>query len=153
MIEIGIVKKYEAGGVIEVEFPHLETSALCHVLVPTTGDNNIFILPSIGTQVVASLEDTNNIILGAIYSDQEPVPGEAAKEGLYLQIGQVVFSIKENKVALKNDLVDVKTILKDVLTIIKNLTVSTSMGPSGTPLPPTITAIQQCEQTISKLFE
>lgn len=153
MIEIGIVKKHEAGGMIEVEFPHLETSALCQVVVPTTGNNNVFILPSIGTQVVASLEDNSNIVLGAIYSDQEPVPAGAVPEGMYLQIGEVVFSIQENKVVLKNDLTDVKTILKDVLTIIKNLTVSTSMGPSGTPLPPTITAIQQCEQTISKLFE
>lgn len=153
MIEIGIVKKHEEGGVIEVEFPHLETAALCQVLVPTTGDNNIFILPSVGTQVVASLEDNSNIVLGAIYSDQEPVPGSAVLEGLYLQIGTVVFSIKDNKVVLKNDLTDVKSLLKDVLTIIKNLTVATSMGPSGTPLPPTITAIQKCEQTLDKLFE
>lgn len=153
MIEIGIVKSHQDGGMIEVEFPHLQTSATCNVIVSTTGDNNIFLLPSVGTQVAVSLEDNSYIVLGAIYSDQEQVPADADPKGMYLQIGGVIFTIKENKVILKNNFTSLEAVLQAILKVIENLTVATNMGPSGTPLPPTIQAIQQCKQTLSKLFE
>ncbi|MEG0519374.1 MAG: hypothetical protein RR555_11005 [Bacteroidales bacterium] len=153
MIEAGTVKKHLDGGAVEVEFEHLGTTVECAVLVPVSGDNNIFCLPPIETQVVCSLDDNNNICLGAVYSQQEPVPEEAAKEGYYMQFGKAVFFITENKVVLKNDKTDIKTLFNDLLNIIKNLTVATSMGPSGTPLPPTIQAVEKLSQDIAKLLK
>lgn len=60
--------------------------------------------------------------------------------------------LKTGKMTFKNDTADLKAILKDILSAIENLTVSTSQGPSGTPLPPTILALGNIDTTITNLF-
>lgn len=154
MIEIGTVTKHHADrGAINVDFAHLGTSAECVVLQSTTGANNSFVLPSVGTQVVCWLESGKNIALGALFSDNEPVPSEATAEGYYRQVGEMTFRISENKASLKNGSNDLKTLLNDILTAIQNLTVSTPMGPSGTPLPPIVQAIQKAAQDLDNLLK
>lgn len=154
MIEIGTVSKHHADqGAISVDFAHLGTSAECVVLQSTTGANNSFILPSVGTQVVCWLESGKNIALGAVFSDSEPVPDEATAEGYYRQTGEMTFQISDNKASLKNASNDLKTLLNDILNIIQNLTVSTPMGPSGTPLPPTVQAVQKAVQDLNNLLK
>ncbi|WP_300727032.1 hypothetical protein [uncultured Rikenella sp.] len=154
MIEIGTVTQHHADrGAVSVDFEHLGTSAECAVLQPTTGEHACFVLPSVGTQVVCWLESGKNIALGALFSDSEPVPSEATAEGYYQQVGNMIFQISDNKASLKNDSNDLKTILNDILTAIQNLTVSTAMGPSGTPLPPTVQAIQKAVQDLNQLLE
>lgn len=154
MIEIGTVTKHHADrGAINVDFAHLGTSAECVVLQSTSGANNSFILPSIGTQVVCWLESGKNIALGAVFSDSEPVPDEAKAEGYYQQTGEMTFQISDNKASLKNASNDLKTLLNDILTAIQNLTVSTPMGPSGTPLPPTVQAVQKAVQDLNNLLK
>lgn len=168
MIETGIVKQKQDGGRVLVEFGHLQTEAECSVLQPTTGANNVFVLPSVGTQVVCWIEAGKNIVLGAVFSDTEKVPDEADQDGEIRQHGDSVLELKEgkasmtqgkatlelagSKAALKNDQTDLKTILKEFVSALKSLTVSTSTGPSGTPLPPTIQAATKIEQLITKLF-
>lgn len=153
MIEIGIVKERKDQGIVLVEFGHLGTQAECAVLQPTTGENTTYRMPSIGTQVVCWLESGKNIALGAVFSDDEPVPQEADPDGLHEQYGAMVLEVTGGKASLKNDTADLKTLLNDILTTIKNLTVSTSMGPSGTPLPPTIAAIEKCGQQLANLLK
>lgn len=59
----------------------------------------------------------------------------------------------DGKLELKNNESSLKDCLNAVLDAIKNLTVSTPVGVSGTPLPPTIQAISEIESDINKLFK
>lgn len=168
MIETGMVKEKKENGFILVEFTHLGTEAECLVLQSTTGENNVFILPSAGTQVVCWMESGKNICLGAVYSRVEKVPDDADPEGELRQFGDCSVQLKEGmaavkqgeitlelsgeKAALKNADTDLKTVLKEILTALKGLTVSTAMGPSGTPLPPTVQAVTKIEQLVDKLL-
>lgn len=168
MIEIGTVKEKKDGGQILVEFLHLQTEAECTVIQPTTGANNAFVLPSVGTQVVCWLEAGKNIALGAVFSDTEKTPAAAHPDGEYRQFGDATSELKNGtarlkqgaasleltgeKATLKNGKTDLKTILKEFSSALKTLTVSTPMGPSGTPLPPTIEAATKIEQLITNLF-
>lgn len=168
MIETGVVKEKRDGGVVLVGFGHLQTEAECCVLQPTSGENNVFALPSVGTQVVCWLESGKNYVLGAVFSASEKVPDEAVPDGEFRQFGDALSVLKEGtarlkqgeaalelsggKACLKNDQTGLKEILKEVLNTLKNLTVSTGVGPSGTPLPPTVQAAAKCEQLVDKLL-
>ena len=169
MIEIGTVKTVDpAKGTILVEFAQMGTEANCAVVVATTGANNVFHLPSVGTQVVCWLEGGKNIVLGSLYSEAEPTPADVDENTEIRQFGKtvgttkadlwrvaqdkVIIELTGNKASLKNDSTGFKTILKDILTAIKTLTVSTGVGPSGTPLPPTIQKITELEQKTDQLF-
>jgi phage baseplate assembly protein gpV len=137
-------------------------------LVPTTGSNNVFHLPSVGTQVVCWLEGGKNMALGCVFSEADAVPGGVDANTEYRQFGKTIMVAKDdswkvsqdkisieltgNKASLKNDSTGLKTILKDLFTAIKTLTVSTGVGPSGTPLPPTIQKITQLEQKTNQLL-
>lgn len=169
MIEIGTVKEKKDGGMIVVEFGHLQTEAECSVLQATTGENNVFALPSVGTQVVCWIEPGKNIALGAIFSETEKVPEAADPNGEFRQYGDVTFEMKNTtarlkqgeavlefesgKAVLKNDKAGLKDILNDFLKAVKTLTVATSLGPSGAPLPPTIQAVTKLEQQVANLFK
>ena len=153
MIEFGTVKSVDPGqAMILVEFAQLSTEANCSVLTPTTGVNNVFHLPSVGTQVVCWLEGGKNIALGCVFSQQDPVPGGVDANTEVRQYGTISLTLSGNKASLKNDLTDLKTILKDLLTMVRSLTVSTAVGPSGTPLPPTIQAVTSLEQKVNNLL-
>ena len=169
MIEIGTVKTVDsAKGTILVEFAHLDTEANCSVLVATTGDNVVFHLPAVGTQVVCWLESGKNLALGCVFSSADPVPDGVDANTESRQFGKTITVAKDdnwkvsqdkvtieltgNKASLKNDSTGLKTILKDLFTAIKTLTVSTGVGPSGTPLPPTIQKITQLEQKTDQLL-
>jgi len=169
MIEIGTVKTVDPQkGTILVEFAQMETEANCSVLVPTTGENAVFHLPAVGTQVVCWLESGKNLALGCVFSEADPVPDGVDANTEVRQFGKTIITSKAdswkveqdkvsieftgNKASLKNDSTGLKTILKDILTAIKTLTVSTGVGPSGTPLPPTIQKITQLEQKTDQLL-
>ena len=169
MIEIGTIKTVNPQkGTVLVEFAQMETEANCSVLVPTTGENAVFHLPAVGTQVVCWLESGKNLALGCVFSEADPVPDGVDENTEVRQFGKTTITSKAdswkveqdkvsiefagNKASLKNDSTGFKTILKDILTAIKTLTVSTGVGPSGTPLPPTIQKITQLEQKTDQLF-
>lgn len=154
MIEIGTVTAQNAKqSTVTVSFEQLGTQAECCVLQQSTGTNSVFILPSIDTQVVCWLEGGKNIALGALFSDSDSTPSGAKADGYYQQIGDVSFQITEDRASLKNSSSDLKTLLDDILKAIQNLTVSTPMGPSGTPLPPTVQAVEKCVQDLNNLLK
>jgi phage baseplate assembly protein gpV len=169
MIEIGTVKSVDVEKAsVLVEFAQLETEANCSVLVPTTGANAVFYLPAAGTQVVCWLEGGKNLALGCIFSQADPVPDEVDENTEIRQFGETVTTSKAdlwkvkqdgisieltgNKMSLKNNSKSFKTILNDILMAIKTLTVSTAVGPSGTPLPPTLQKIMVLEQDVNNLL-
>lgn len=150
MIEIGTVSSQKDGKVV-VNFEHLNTTTECDVLQATTGNNTIFILPTINTQVVCWIESGKNMVLGALFSQAEPSPKE--KADLLVKCGDMQCTIADNKMQLKNSSSDLKTILNDILDVVKNITVSTPTGVSGTPLPPTILSVEQCSVKINNLLK
>lgn len=154
MIEIGTVTAQNAKqSTVTVSFEQLGTQAECCVLQQSTGTNIVFILPSVDTQVVCWLESGKNIALGALFSDRDATPSGVKADGYYQRVGDVSFQIEGDKASLKNSSSDLKTILNDILNAIQNLTVSTPMGPSGTPLPPTVQAIEKCVQDLNNLLQ
>lgn len=60
--------------------------------------------------------------------------------------------LKEGKVAIINSGTGINDILSLLVDTIEKLTVATSMGPSGTPLPPTIQATTQLKQKLNQFF-
>lgn len=60
--------------------------------------------------------------------------------------------LKEGKVAIINSGTGMNDILSLLVDTIEKLTVATSMGPSGTPLPPTIQATTQLKQKLDQFF-
>lgn len=169
MIEIGTVKEVSPeSGTVLVKFEHMDTEANCAVLVPSTGANTVFHLPAAGTQVVCWLEGGKNLALGCIFSDADPVPADVDENTEVRQFGKTVTTSKAdlwkveqdeismkfigNKASLKNGSIGIKSILNDILTAIKTLTVSTGVGPSGTPLPPTIQKVTALEQNVNNLL-
>lgn len=68
------------------------------------------------------------------------------KVEISIETGTGLISIKNDKVSL----VDLFTSLSD---IIEKLTVSTPAGPSGTPLPPTITSLTQFKSDLSNILK
>lgn len=113
MIEFGTVKSVDATkATIVVEFPHLETEATCTVLVPTTGANAVYYLPSKDTQVVCWLESGKNICLGAVFSEADPVPDNVDENTQVIQFGKskiilksdsIYFEIEGSKATLNKD--------------------------------------------------
>lgn len=59
----------------------------------------------------------------------------------------------DGKFIIKNDKADLLTIFSDLSSLIKQLQVSTGTGPSGTPLPPTITALNKLETDFKNLLK
>lgn len=71
---------------------------------------------------------------------------------LTLKQGDATLEIKEGKIAFTNNGTGLNDILTKLNTAVQNLTVSTSTGPSGTPLPPTIQATQEIAQLLGNFF-
>lgn len=63
-----------------------------------------------------------------------------------------LLEIKDGKIALVNGSTGLNDVLKSIVDAIKTLTVSTGVGPSGTPLPPTIQKTTQIESSLKNLF-
>jgi len=130
-----------------VDYAGLE---LDEVKLKATGaelDNKLLIIPRVGTRaLIGSLSgDFRELIL--LRAD-EPEKIAYTYDGL-----EVLIDSTDGKVSVKNadtSLIDLFDALKDVIT---NLTVTTSTGPSGTPLPPTITAVNQFYTDAQKLFK
>lgn len=102
MIEFGTVQSVDVtNATIVVEFPHLETEATCTVIVPTTGSNAVYYLPSVDTQVVCWLESGKNLCLGAVFSEADPVPEDVDENSHTMQFGDAQVILKADSILFK----------------------------------------------------
>ena len=60
---------------------------------------------------------------------------------------------KDGKLIVKNQTTNLYELLSDLATIVKQLKVYTAVGPSGTPLPDTITRVTKFEQDFKQLLK
>jgi hypothetical protein len=108
-------------------------------------------------------KENTGVLVGMIGNDENSLYLVSVDEidALKIKIGEETVVIDSDgfkadlsagKFTIKNQETDAKIILQDILDAMKNLTVSTANGPSGTPLPPTITAIDAIENKINQLF-
>lgn len=64
-----------------------------------------------------------------------------------------VVQVKKNGIFLGKGSTGLEEILTDMIDAIKGLRVSTSMGPSGTPLPPTQIKLSQLESKLKTILK
>lgn len=118
-------------------------------LKATIDDQSDFILvtPKVGSSVLmlSSTGDLTNMTV--IKADQfEKI--EICQGGLELLIDS-----SDSKLSIKNEAVSLKEIFTDLGILLKQLKVFTPMGPSGTPLPDSIIAIESFETKFNQLLK
>ncbi len=109
------------------------------------------------------LKQDTNVLIGTIGGDENSLyivaMDEVQKvklviEGEILTIDKDGFNMElsSGKVTVKNSTWDLKQPLTDMVDMVMQLTVSTAVGASGTPLPPTITQANGIKNSINGLF-
>lgn len=109
----------------------------------TGKEQKIMLTPRIGSDVVVFSQngDLNTLFVVQI-NEVEKI--EIIKDDMRILLG--------DKVCVEVDGVNLGQTLAQLCEAIKTLTVSTGVGPSGTPLPPTQQKIQQLEKDFKTLF-
>lgn len=143
---IGIVKSVEGDSCTVTLASGLDVSDV-KLKATIGGDDYVVITPKVGTTVtMLSLSgDVNNM---AVVKMDEAEKMEYRQNGLV-----IVADSTDGKVSIKNKNVSLFEILTDLKTLISQLTVSTPNGPSGTPLPPTILALDEFETKFKQLLK
>ncbi len=109
-------------------------------------------------------KENTNVLIGTIGGDENSLYVVAMDEvqkvklvidGETLIIDKDGFNLElsSGKITIKNSISDLKQLLTDVVDMVIQLTVSTAVGASGTPLPPTITQANGIKNSINKLFK
>lgn len=121
-----------------------------------------------GVKLNASVTDSDDYLLlePVLNSDVLLLSGDGTLSNLYLiKVDQVAkfkfsqnglkveFDSTDKKVKIGNETADLKTILQDLATLLKGLKVFTPAGPSGVPLPATITKIEAFETSFKALLK
>lgn len=114
--------------------------------IETNQGNRFKLTPIEGSTVVIGVFPNNE--KAVILAVSEVLKLEYVKDDL-----EFIIDGTENKVSIKNETTSLKTLMKDLATIIKKLKVFTPAGPSGTPLPTTITAVEQFETNVTALLK
>lgn len=117
-------------------------------LKATIGNEDYLILtPKVGS----------NVLLLSLSGDLENltvIKVDQLEKMEYSQGGLIVLADSEDgKVSIKNGQASFVDILSDLATLLKQIKVSTGVGPSGTPLPDSIVAIEQFETKINQLLK
>lgn len=110
-------------------------------------DDFILVTPKEGTSVImlSSTGDLNNLTV--IKADQFEKM-EIRQGGLIILVDS-----SDGKISIKNESVTLKEILTDLATLLKSIKVYTGVGPSGTPLPDSVLAIESFESKINQLLK
>lgn len=108
----------------------------------------LLVKPKVGTKVtVADLS-------GGQLRDMELVKVDSPELIKYDMNGLVVaIDSTIKKIDIHNNSVSLKGLMSSMYDIISKLTVSTPNGPSGTPLPPTIQALEKFKEDFGKLLK
>jgi len=112
----------------------------------TTEAGNILLMPKVGSMVTI-LADQDLRDLQVIQADKI-TSVKFEENGLVIEYDSV-----SGKVDIKNGQVSLKGLFQAVADIIKQLTVPTPAGPSGTPLPTTLTKVTQFETSFKQLLK
>ncbi|MEG0760077.1 hypothetical protein [Chryseobacterium sp.] len=143
---VGVVRSIE-GDTCTVEV--LEELELSDIRLKATADGNdhLLIIPKIGSNVLMLSSDGTVDNMTVIKCDQ-------ASKFIFNENGlQVEIDSEDKKVCIKNNQVSLHDILNDLSTLLQQLKVYTPMGPSGTPLPDSILAIQKFETDFKKILK
>ncbi len=127
------------------------------------GDNNLLITPKVGSKVML-LSNTGELDnLTVIKCDQVDkvewkqdkidLVCDSANKSVKVINDKTTIESSENKVSVNNDKVSLIDLFQMLSDTIKQLTVSTGTGPSGTPLPPTISQLKQFETKFKQLLK
>ena len=125
-----------------LEIPEVRMKAFIN-----NSDSKLLIVPKVGSRVQC-LSLTGNLNDITLIQVDEPELIECKLNDL-----SFVLDGEDNKVSISNQSNDLLGILEDLSGIIKQLTVSTGVGPSGTPLPPTIGSLNQWETAVKTLIK
>lgn len=111
------------------------------------GNDHLLIVPKVGSHVLMISTDGTVDNLTVIKVDQ------ASKiifneNGLQVEIDSVA-----RKIQVKNNQTSLLDIMQELATLLKQLKVYTPMGPSGTPLPDSILAIQKFETDFKSILK
>jgi hypothetical protein len=120
----------------------------------TEGNDNGFILiPKQGTNVLVGLigDDENSLYLVSI-DEIDAVKTTIGDQTFLITENGFELEMSSGKLTLKNNISDLKVILSDIVSMVSQITVSTGVGPSGTPLPPTVAQAQTLNTNINALF-
>ena len=122
---------------------------LTEVKLFSTGEaGKLLIKPKVGSNVtVADLSQGKLRDLVIIKADQVELI-KYTQDGLVVEIDSVA-----GKVDIKNDKTSMTKLFASLCDIISKITVSTPNGPSGTPLPPTITSIEKFKTDYKTLLK
>lgn len=71
---------------------------------------------------------------------------------LTISQGEMVIELKDGKLSITNSGTGLNELLKKIVDAIATLTVSTAVGPSGTPLPPTIQKTTELSSLLKQFF-
>lgn len=125
----------------------LEIEGVCLNATGSDVQDKLIITPKAGTMaLVGSLSgDLRELVILKV---NEPELISYTYGGL-----EVIIDSTDSKVSVKNSDLSLVDLFSSIMDIITNLTVSTPNGPSGTPLPPTIQAIQQFNLDMQKLLK
>ena len=111
-----------------------------------TDAGNILMKPKVGSMAT--------ILVDPDYRDPQIIQCDNITSFKFVENGlNIEFDSETKKIDIKNDQVGLKDLMQAVADIVKQLTVATPAGPSGTPLPPTITQVNQFETNFKKLLK
>lgn len=111
------------------------------------GTDSLLVVPAIGSYVLM-------ISMDGTVDNMTVIKCDKADKLIYNNGGLHIEIEKESKkVLVKNDQVNLYTILSDLAALLKQLKVSTPMGPSGTPLPDSILAIEKFENDFKQILK
>lgn len=110
-------------------------------------EDNLLIVPKIGSKVIMLSSDgtIDNLTVIKIDVASKIIFNE---NGLKIEIDST-----DGKVTIKNNTSSLFDLFKDLTTILKQLKVYTNTGPSGFPLPDSITAIEKLETDFKSLLK
>ncbi len=116
-------------------------------------ENGFILIPKKKTNVLVGLigDDENSLYLVAI-DEIDQVKIKIGDQTFIIDSNGLNLEMTSGKLTLKNGASDLKDLLLDIVSMVKQITVSTGVGPSGTPLPPTLTQAQVLVTSINGLF-
>lgn len=129
-----------------VEIDGLELSDV-RLKATADGSDTLLVIPAINSNVLLLSSDGSIDNLTVIKADK-------AQKIIFKQNGlHVEIDSTDGKVSIKNSSISLFDIFQALATLLKQLKVYTPAGPSGTPLPDSILAINQFETNFKKILK